>query len=317
MLANGWDTEPEIPENRQGGVGNKPPKLGGVYPSVPTLPFVFLGAEMAAWIESHQTLREHPKIYKLMDLLQISRAEVIGHLHMLWWWVIDYAPRGNLAEFGSQSLAKAADWQKDPDEFVKALQDSGFLTNGESGLEVHDWLDYCGELIKKRLVRESERRRKMAANFRQFPPKVRLPNRTEPNPTLPKDEEKSQPSPPSQKAKPELPGEAIALSQLLSDRIAENIPQRTAPTEAVMMEWAREAERIHRIDSHPWEEIRELLDWSQADSFWRRNILSMQKFRKQWTRLVAERTAGRNSQNDKQEALRQQTREIFERPLPK
>lgn len=184
MLANGWDTEPEIPENRQGGVGNKPPKLGGVYPSALAPPSVFLGAEMAAWIESHQTLREHPKIYKLMDLLQISRAEVIGHLHMLWWWVIDYAPRGNLAEFGSRTLAKAADWQKDPDEFIKALHDSGFLTDGESGLEVHDWLDYCGELIKKRLVRESERRRKMSANFCQFPPKVRLPNRTEPNRTI-------------------------------------------------------------------------------------------------------------------------------------
>lgn len=193
MLQNGWDTQSEIPENRQGGVSDKPPKLGRVYPSAPTSPFVFLGAEMAAWIESHQTLREHPKIYKLMDLLQISRAEVIGHLHMLWWWAIDYAPRGNLAEFGSQSLAKAADWQKDPDEFVKALQDSGFLTDGESGLEVHDWLDYCGELIKKRLLRESERRRKLAEIGRQFPPKAAY--RTVPNRTEPKEKDKKKPEP--------------------------------------------------------------------------------------------------------------------------
>src|SRR3990167_8992325 len=248
MLANGWDRRSAILKNRQGGIGDKPPKLGRVYPSAPVSPFVFLGAEMAAWIESHQTLREHPKIYKLMDLLQISRAEVIGHLHMLWWWAIDYAPRGNLAEFGSRTLAKAADWQKDPDEFIKALQDSGFLTDGETGLEVHDWMDYCGELITKRLVRESERRRKMSADFRQFSPKVRLPNRTEPNPTLPKEiEDKSQPTPLDQKINPEIPEEAIALSQLLSDRIAENFPQRTAPTEAQMMEWAREAERIQRI----------------------------------------------------------------------
>ena len=318
ILLNGWDRRSETLKNRQGGIGNRPPKLGGVYPSAPVPPFVFLGAEMAAWIESHQTLREHPKIYKLMDLLQVSRAEVIGHLHMLWWWVIDYAPRGNLAEFGSRTLAKAADWQKDPDEFVKALQDSGFLTDGETGLEVHDWIDYCGELIKKRLLRESERRRKMSADFRQIPPKVRLPNRTLPNPTLPKErEDKSQANHPSRKTKLEIPEEAISLSQLLSDRIAENFPQHTAPTEAQMMEWAREAELIQRRDHHSWEQIRELLEWSQADSFWRRNILSMQKFRKQWNQLDAKRTDGGNPRNEKQEALRQQTRDLLLKPLPK
>ena len=255
---------------------------------------------MAAWIESHQTLREHPKIYKLMDLLKISRAEVIGHLHMLWWWAIDYAPRGNLAEFGSQSLAKAADWQKDPDEFIKALQDSGFLTDGESGLEVHDWLDYCGELIKKRLLRESERRRKMSANFRQFPPKVRLPNRTLPNPTEPKEEDKSRAT--------RLPTEALALSQILSDRIAENFPQRTAPTEAQMTQWAREAERIQRIDGHSWEEIREILEWSQADSFWRQNILSMSKFRKQWNQLLAKSKNSAKESPTRADSLREKAK---------
>ena len=130
-------------------------------------------------------------------------------------------------------------------------------------------------------------------------------------------EDKSQAIPPDQKTRPEIPTEAIALSQLLSDRIAENFPQHTAPTEAQMMEWAREAELMQRKEHHPWEQIRELLEWSQADSFWRRNILSMQKFRKQWTRLLAELTDGGNPRNEKQEALRQQTRDLLLKPLPK
>ena len=145
-------------------------------------------------------------------------------------------------------------------------------------------------------------------------PLLTYPN--QPN-LLKKGEDKSQTSPSSQKPKPEIPTEAIALSQLLSDRIAENFPQRTALTEVQMMEWAREAERLQRIDGHPWEQIRELLEWSQADSFWRRNILSMQKFRKQWNQLDAKRTDGGNPRNEKQEALRQQTRDLLSKPLPK
>ena len=43
----------------------------------------------------------------------------------------------------------------------------------------------------------------------------------------------------------------------------------------------------------------------------------MQKFRKQWNQLDAKRTDGGNPRNEKQEALRQQTRDLLSKPLPK
>lgn len=110
-----------------------------------------------------------------------------------------------------------------------------------------------------------------------------------------------------------LPLEATELSQLLSDRIFENFPKRTAPTEVQLTEWAREADRIRRIDGHSWAEIRSLLGWSQGDQFWRSNILSMQKFRKQWNQLLAQRErAGRDPKAD---ALRRRTEEILKAGL--
>lgn len=93
--------------------------------------------------------------------------------------------------------------------------------------------------------------------------------------------EESQPSP-----------EGRRSAQTLSDKIFENHPTRTAPTEAVLMEWSREADRIYKIDKHGWEEILSLIEWSQVDPFWKTNILSMSKFRKQWNQLTAHRSRG-------------------------
>ena len=100
------------------------------------------------------------------------------------------------------------------------------------------------------------------------------------------------------------PKEALELAQLLSDKIFENIPNRTPPTEHQLLTWAYEADRIHHIDGHPWDEIRKLLLWSQQDDFWKSNILSMSKLRKQWNQLMAKATGMGQGKADR---LRQQT----------
>lgn len=103
------------------------------------------------------------------------------------------------------------------------------------------------------------------------------------------------------KSQPSSEGRRAA--QTLSDKIFENYPDRTLPTEAVLMEWSREADRIYKIDSHGWEEILSLLEWSQMDPFWKTNILSMQKFRKQWNQLTAHKNRGGEHGQEKQTAL--------------
>ena len=79
-----------------------------------------------AWIESHQALREHPKVYRLMDLLGISKLDVIGHLHLLWWWCVDYAPDG-LLHYSPLQIARAAEWTG------SVNSRSSLLVNGTKG----------------------------------------------------------------------------------------------------------------------------------------------------------------------------------------
>ena len=50
-------------------------------------------------------------------------------------------------------------------------------------------------------------------------------------------------------------------------------------------------ERLHRVDERNWEQITRAIEWCQADDFWRANIMSPGKLRKQYDqlRLAAQR----------------------------
>jgi hypothetical protein len=109
------------------------------------------------WIESHQELRQHWKVQGLALALGVSRATAIGHLHLLWWWAIDYAPNGNLSRFPASIIAQAAEWTGDPGLFADALRANEL--QDEDGM-IHDWWSYAGKLIEKRRL-DRERKAKV------------------------------------------------------------------------------------------------------------------------------------------------------------
>jgi len=115
-----------------------------------------------AWIESHQSLRDHPKTRKLSRILGASLPATIGHLQCLWWWAIDYAEDGNLSRFDAFDIAIGGEWDQDAEAFVDALVTVGFLEYTSDGLTVHDWDDYAGKLIERRKA-NAERMRKARA----------------------------------------------------------------------------------------------------------------------------------------------------------
>jgi hypothetical protein len=142
-----------------------------------------------AWIESHQQLGSHPKLFRLADLLDVSPATAVGHLHYLWWWSLDYAQSGSFVEFTEAEIARAAQWTPGPDQetdlFVRALRASGFLDDDD----LHDWHDYAGKLLDRRKS-DAERKRKSRMSTAR-PVDVRTPsvvteqNSTEPDRTEP------------------------------------------------------------------------------------------------------------------------------------
>ena len=74
---------------------------------------------------------------------------------------------------------------------------------------------------------------------------------------------------------------------LLADLIEANGSKRPAVTD----KWLSDMERLNRIDQRSWEQITRAIEWCQADDFWRGNIMSPAKLRKQYDqlRLAAQR----------------------------
>jgi len=122
-------------------------------------------AVLVAYIESHQTLLGHPKTRKAARLLGIKRVHLVGHLHALWWWSLDYADDGDLSRYESDVIADACEWEDDPDTFIDALVSAGFLSTDDDGaLHVHDWMDYAGRLVQRRKANAQRMRDARAAN---------------------------------------------------------------------------------------------------------------------------------------------------------
>lgn len=86
--------------------------------------------------------------------------------------------------------------------------------------------------------------------------------------------------------------DAYQAARCLRDEIAQRLPTASPPTEKQLQGWADAFDKCNRIDGHDWAEIERVLLFSQDDPFWRRNILSGEKFRKQYTALLARMESG-------------------------
>lgn len=123
-----------------------------------------------AWVESHQALRDHPKVVKLSRQLGIGRRDAVGLLHYLWWWALDHAEDGDITEYDADDMAAAVDWEGDAELLVKALlgcgpgTKPGFLEQCGDRVVLHDWWNYAGKLVAKRRSDRERQRANRAAS---------------------------------------------------------------------------------------------------------------------------------------------------------
>jgi hypothetical protein len=90
----------------------------------------------------------------------------------------------------------------------------------------------------------------------------------------------------------------LALATRLILKIIANHPgsvlakQDGEKKERTIRDWAGHVRLMREQDSHTEAEIGAVIDWCQKDDFWRSNILSAKKLRKQWDALTAQMRRG-------------------------
>lgn len=137
-----------------------------------------------AWIELHQSLWTHRKTVILSAYLDINETYAAAHLARFWTWALDNAQDGDLTGLPNKVIAFGAGWLGDANVFVTSLIDSGWLENIGDGLIIHDWHDYAGRLVEKR-VANKERMRNARANKSTRAELVQRTNETRAGATVP------------------------------------------------------------------------------------------------------------------------------------
>lgn len=78
----------------------------------------------------------------------------------------------------------------------------------------------------------------------------------------------------------------LKLTRYLFSKIRANYPSHKLLTEAQEQKWADNVRLMIECDGRTPRQIYDVINWCQSDSFWRQNILSTAKLRKQFDSLV-------------------------------
>ena len=86
-----------------------------------------------AWLQSETKLRSHPKLKITAQQLGITKVEMIGYLHLFWYWILEYHEDGNLKTYGNtdddkkqflaEVISEGAEWTGEPMVFFDAFYD--------------------------------------------------------------------------------------------------------------------------------------------------------------------------------------------------
>lgn len=96
---------------------------------------------------------EHPKMARLIRLLDIERWGAAGLLESIWQFTAKYAIQGDIGRWSNQEIADGIGWSGrhgTPDEMISALIESRWLDCcRKHRLVVHDWAEHCDDSVRK------------------------------------------------------------------------------------------------------------------------------------------------------------------------
>ncbi|MEM9151372.1 MAG: hypothetical protein AAGB19_13070 [Cyanobacteria bacterium P01_F01_bin.3] len=94
----------------------------------------------------------HPKTKELAYTLEVPLPHAVGLLELLFAFVGQQTPQGNVGKWSNAVIAGEAGWHLDADHFVESLVAVGFLDQDDvHGLLVHDWADHCPNWVHAKL----------------------------------------------------------------------------------------------------------------------------------------------------------------------
>lgn len=108
------------------------------------------------------------------------------------------------------------------------------------------------------------------------------------------------PTPPNEKPEIDENSPDYVLTKLLIDLMLQNNPKAKVPSD--ISKWTINIDRMIRLDNYSPEEIKNMIEWCQADNFWRGNILSTEKLREKAGTLILQMGGKKTTKQDNNES---------------
>ena len=103
------------------------------------------------------------------------------------------------------------------------------------------------------------------------------------------------------------------LSELLFSGMRKNNPEARKPN---LQGWADEMRKMVELDSRTIDQVRGMIEWSQADDFWKINILSAKKLREKYDQMkVAANASYKKKKTEKLPDWAEGERNVTETPM--
>ena len=246
------------------------------------------------WARFDDAWDDHPKVAQVGPLGQLLHAKAII------WAARNLSdgrvPRDRLHALAYSCFIGVEDRPEmlDALKLIEQVEGAGLIDPAKGGdYAVHDFLDYNKSRAEvegeRKAARERMRKARNSSRSPEHSAQFDLP-RTR---TKERSKERSKEEEAKASSSSEISISDAPLSHLLAHLIEENGSKRPP----VGKRWAKAERLMFERDHRPRDEAERLIRWSQADEFWRSNILSMPKFREQYDklRLQADRPTGGRS----------------------
>ena len=105
----------------------------------------------------------------------------------------------------------------------------------------------------------------------------------------------------------------MEAARRLRDGTLKLFPKQKVPDDKGLNKWAEIIDKMIRLDKRSEKDILDVLDFALEDDFWRQNIRSADKLRKQFDNLYVKMVSGRRGQKNEQknDIRKSQTEEYF------
>lgn len=115
------------------------------------------------------------------------------------------------------------------------------------------------------------------------------------------------------RSKPKVTSEPVRADvERLCDHLADRMAERGISRPKIGKRWHDAARLMIDVDGRTEQEIHGAIDWAQRHHFWHRNVMSMEKLRSQYDRLLLEAKAEREKQARSRPQKQQETDDLFE-----